>query len=92
MASTRTNPNPFSPAATVLCAMLLATICVASLLFFINHISKAVNVNFIVHKIARETEAMIDATMPDKRAFKHEDFYKVDIKDGDAEVRSIVSG
>jgi len=93
LASTRTSPEPFSPAATVLVAMLLAAICVASLLVFINHISKAVNVNFIVHKIARETESMIDATMPDKRQpIKHEEFRKVDVKDGDAEVRSILSG
>ena len=73
--------------------MLMALVCVASLLFFINHISKSVNVNFIVHKIARETESMIDTTMPDKRiTVKHEAFHKVPVDEEDTEVRSIVSG
>ena len=93
LAATKTGQHPFSPALTVLFAMLMALVCVASLLFFINHISKAVNVNFIVHKIARETESMIDATMPDKReTVKHEDYHKVDMDGEETEVLSIVSG
>ena len=93
LASTKTGTEPFSPAATVLCAMLLALACVAWLLFFINHISKAVNVNYIVHKIARETEAMIDTTMPDKgESAKHEEFHQVKMTHEQIEILSVVSG
>ncbi len=44
--------------------MLLALACVGWLLFFIHHISRAISVNHIVDRIASETEAMIDETMP----------------------------
>ena len=60
----RSLPQPFAPVATVLGAMLLALACVAWLLFFIHHISQAINVNQIVDRIATETEAMIDEMMP----------------------------
>ncbi|MBC8101473.1 MAG: DUF2254 domain-containing protein [Cytophagales bacterium] len=60
----RTVPEPFSPVATVLGAMLLALACVAWLLFFIHHISQAISVSYIVDTIARETEAVIDQIMP----------------------------
>ena len=60
----RSVPQPFAPVATVLGAMALALICVGWLLFFIHHISQAISVNHIVHRIAAETEAMIDETMP----------------------------
>ncbi len=93
LASIKTGPVPFSPAATVLFAIFLALVCVAWLLYFISHISKAVNVNYIVHKIARETESIIDATMPDKRgSVKHERFHKVEMNGGQTELLSVVSG
>jgi uncharacterized membrane protein len=57
-------PTPFAPVATVVGAMLLAVACVCWLLFFIHHIAQAISVNGIVDKIASETEAMIDETMP----------------------------
>jgi len=57
-------PHPFAPVATVLGAMLLALACVGWLLFFIHHISQGISVNYIVDKIATETEAVIDDTMP----------------------------
>jgi len=60
----RSQPAPFAPVATVLGAMLLALACVAWLLFFIHHISHAISVNQIVDKIATETEAVVDDTMP----------------------------
>jgi uncharacterized membrane protein len=63
----RSLPHPFAPVATVLGAMLLALACVAWLLFFIHHISQAINVNQIVDRIASETEAMIDDMMPHPR-------------------------
>lgn len=63
----RSVPAPFAPVLTVMGAMLLALACVAWLLFFIHHISQAISVNNIVDKIATETEAVIDETMPEPR-------------------------
>ncbi|HTS28196.1 MAG TPA: DUF2254 domain-containing protein [Bryobacteraceae bacterium] len=60
----RSSPHPFSPVATVMVAMLLALACVGWLLFFIHHISRAISVNHIVDRIASETEAIIEETMP----------------------------
>jgi uncharacterized membrane protein len=60
----RSQPYPFAPIVTVVGAMLLAIICVAWLLFFIHHISQAISVNYIVDRIASETEAMLDEIMP----------------------------
>jgi uncharacterized membrane protein len=64
----RSLPRPFTPVIAVLGAMFLALTCVAWLLFFIHHISRAINVNQIVDRIASETEAMIDEIMPWPRA------------------------
>jgi uncharacterized membrane protein len=63
----RSMPHPFAPVVTVLGAMLLALICVGWLLFFIHHISRAINVNHIVDRIAGETEQVIDELMPHLR-------------------------
>jgi uncharacterized membrane protein len=60
----RTLPSPVEPVVTLLGAMLLALACVAWLLYFIHHISQAISVNMIVDRIAGETEAIIDDTMP----------------------------
>src|SRR6202167_5358890 len=60
----RSLPHPFAPVFTVLGAMLLAVACVGWLLFFIHHISRAISVNHIVDRIAADTIAMIDETMP----------------------------
>jgi uncharacterized membrane protein len=60
----RSVPYPFAPIATVLGAMLLAFACVCWLLFFIHHISQAISINYIVDRIASETEAVIDDLMP----------------------------
>lgn len=57
-------PRPFEPVLAVIGAMLLAFVCVACLLFFIHHISQAISVNYIVDRIATETEAVILETMP----------------------------
>lgn len=57
-------PRPFVPVVTVLAAMLLALLCVAWLIFFINHISRSISVNHIVDRIAGETERVIDDLMP----------------------------
>jgi uncharacterized membrane protein len=63
----RSLPRPFSPVATVLGAIVLALACVCWLLYFIHHISRAINVNQIVDKIASETESIIDGMMPSER-------------------------
>jgi uncharacterized membrane protein len=63
----RSMPQPFAPVVTVLGAMLLALMCVGWLLFFIHHISRAINVNHIVDRIAGETEQVIDELMPHPR-------------------------
>jgi len=65
-----TLPRPFEPVLTVLGAMLLSLACVAWLLYFIHHISQAISVNHIVDRIAQETEAIIDQTMP--RPIRHD--------------------
>lgn len=66
----RNFPHPYSPVLTVFGAMLLALGCAIGLLFFINHISESISVNHIVHRLARETERMIDTLMPLKRDFE----------------------
>jgi uncharacterized membrane protein len=60
----RSRPTPVAPVATVLGAIVLAIACVGWLLFFIHHISQAISVNYIVDRIAAETEAVIDDIMP----------------------------
>lgn len=65
-------PRPFAPIATVTFAMLLAMTCLAWLIFFVNHISQAMNVNHILDRIARETEDVIDDTMPDPQRYPYE--------------------
>jgi uncharacterized membrane protein len=69
----RSAPKPFAPVTTVLGAMLLSLICVGWLLFFIHHISQAINVNQIVDRIASETIAMIDEMMPNPRRYPRVD-------------------
>ena len=89
----RSIPFPFSPVATVLGAMVLAICCVALLLFFIHHISHAISVNFIVDRIAAETEAVIDDVMPLPHIFPGLALTGSDPPDpGDAVVNSLVSG
>src|ERR1019366_2523531 len=59
----RTLP-PTTPVIAVLGAMVLAIACIVALVGFIHHIARSINVNFITERIARETERVIDATMP----------------------------
>jgi len=89
----RMKPSPFSPVLAVFGAMLLAVACVCWLLFFIFHISRSISVNYIVDRIARETEMMIDNMMPKQR---QPGSASSDIADEpnpfDAPVLSVVSG
>jgi len=73
----RSMPKPFAPIATVIGAMFLAVLCVGWLLFFIHHISHAISVNFIVDRIAAETEIVIDQIMPLPRKSPTAGFAKV---------------
>jgi uncharacterized membrane protein len=63
----RSLPVPFTPAATVAGAMLLALVCVGGLIYFIHHVSQSISVNHIVDRIAGETERVIDEVMPHPR-------------------------
>jgi uncharacterized membrane protein len=71
----RSLPQPFAPVATVTGALILALASVIGLIYFIHHISRAVSVNHIIDRIARETEDVIDEIMPHKRGLglRHED-------------------
>ncbi len=71
----RSIPQPFAPVATVTGALVLALASVIGLIYFIHHISRAVSVNHIVDRIARETEDVIDEIMPHARGLglRHED-------------------
>ena len=69
----RSAPTPFAPVATVLGAMLLSLICVGWLLYFIHHISQAINVNQIVDRIASETVAMHHEMTPHPRRYPRVD-------------------
>jgi uncharacterized membrane protein len=48
-------------------AMALTPICVGWLIYFIHHISNAISVNYIIDRIRRETELVIDGLMPERR-------------------------
>jgi uncharacterized membrane protein len=69
MPAARSLPQPFAPVATVTGALMLALASVMGLIYFIHHISRAVSVNHIVDRIARETEGVIDEIMPHARGF-----------------------
>ena len=60
----RSHPFAFAPILTVCGSMLLSIVCVVGLLYFIQHISRSISVNYIVDRIALETELAIDEIMP----------------------------
>jgi uncharacterized membrane protein len=62
--STHTVPEPFVPTTSVFGALLLALMCLGSLLFFVHHIALAIQANHIVDRIAAETELVIDSALP----------------------------
>lgn len=62
--STHSVPEPFVPTTSVFGALLLALMCLGSLLFFVHHMANAIQANHIVDRIATETEAVIDAALP----------------------------
>jgi uncharacterized membrane protein len=87
----RSLPQPFAPVFTVMGAMLLAVACVGWLLFFIHHISHAISVSHIVDKIASDTVAMIDETMPWPRQHRVKGLDAV-MPDWETSVQSEASG
>jgi uncharacterized membrane protein len=89
----RSLPHPFAPIATVVGAMVLAVACVGWLLFFIHHISHAISVNYIVDRIATETEVVIDDLMPrPHRIERMETFDQINSVAWEAPVLSAASG
>lgn len=88
----RNAPRPFAPVLTVLGAMLLSVVCVGWLLFFIHHISQAINVNQIVDRIANETMVMIDEMMPHPRRHPHLDHEPIDLSTWNTPLLSQSSG
>ncbi|MBK8259507.1 MAG: DUF2254 domain-containing protein [Polyangiaceae bacterium] len=69
--STHSEPSPFVPTLSVFGALLLAVACLGSLLFFVHHMAQAMQANFIVDRIAAETERVIDAVLsPQNKASK----------------------
>ncbi len=89
----RSTPRPFAPVVTVLGAMVLSLVCVGWLLFFIHHISQAINVNQIVDRIASETTAMIDEMMPNPcRHPRAESRKLLEVDPSEATVPNSISG
>ena len=77
-------PTISVPLLAVAGSMVLAIICTGWLIYFIHHISQAISVNHIVDRIRRETEAIIEETMPFRRQpLFHEDIaisYSIDFE------------
>jgi uncharacterized membrane protein len=73
-------------------AILLAVACVAWLLFFIHHISRAISVNYIVDRIAADTEAVIDDILPWPRHDGYRNAPASHSIDWEAQVPSELSG
>jgi uncharacterized membrane protein len=59
-------PDLFIPEMSVSIAILMALICMGWLIYFIDHMSKFIQVNYIFEHIARETEMVIDSVFPEK--------------------------
>ncbi len=59
-------PDLFVPQISVSTAILMALICMGFLIYFIDHMSKYIQINYIYEHIARETELVIDSVFPDK--------------------------
>jgi uncharacterized membrane protein len=58
------DPHAFVPPLSMLTAVGLALLSLGFLIYFIHHISSGIQANYIVDRIAAETEAIIDACFP----------------------------
>ncbi len=52
-------PKPYVPSLSMTVSLVLATACLFYLLYFIHHIALAIQANYIVDRIARETEVVL---------------------------------
>jgi uncharacterized membrane protein len=52
-------PYVFVPTLSMTVGLALATVCIFYLIYFIQHIALAIQANYIVHRIARETENVL---------------------------------
>lgn len=57
--SIRGGAQAFVPILSLSCALFLASICLLYLIYFIHHIAMAIQANYIVDRIARETEGIL---------------------------------
>jgi len=68
LGSIRGGPDPFVPSMASGLAMILGLACLLQLLYFIHHISEAIQVNTIVDAIAGDTEKIVEASFPERDA------------------------
>lgn len=62
--SVRGSPEPFVPVLAITGSILLALVALGGLVYFIHHISRRIQVNYIIEAIADETEALVDSVFP----------------------------
>lgn len=75
-------PDLFVPQISVSTAILMALICMGCLIYFIDHMSKYIQVNYIYEHIARETELVIDSVFPEKaRGEENQEYTQVPSED-----------
>jgi uncharacterized membrane protein len=64
---------PTTPAAAALVAMVIALMCILSLLTFVHHIARSINVNNVTERVALDTERVIDeVARPPEETQAHE--------------------
>lgn len=64
--SARGAPEPFVPTVSAFLALVFALSCLGSLLFFVHHMTQAMQANYIVDNIAAETEVIMEGLLPVK--------------------------
>lgn len=62
--SVRGGDDPFVPVLAIAGGLVLALLALAGLVYFIHHIARSIQVNYIIDDIANETEALIDSVFP----------------------------
>lgn len=60
----KTQPAPFVPQLALWGAVVLSLACLLWLVFFVHHMAQSIQVNYIVDRIAHETERVIDDELP----------------------------
>lgn len=85
-------PDLFVPQLSVSMAILMALICMGWLIYFIDHMSRYIQVNYIYEHIARETEMVIDSVFPEKASGEENIEYSTAPSEGIVSVLSTRSG